>query len=183
MRVGPYEGVLRDAILEAKQSAHRALAHALGVELGAQLQRVMHGMPSPLERCVIVPVPTSFRRRMLRGIDHTLAIARGVRARTGWELAPILQRSHAPHQTGQSLRVRQKNVAQTMRSRPLAPDPAQFAGATLLIVDDVMTSGATLREASRALRAWASSMPPELGPKPALWACPVSVVEPSDRTS
>ena len=68
----------------------RDLGRMLGSRLDEQLRRY------DIDHAVVVPVPMSFRRRVVRGIDHTLAIARGVADRTGSPVVRALSRRHAP---------------------------------------------------------------------------------------
>jgi predicted amidophosphoribosyltransferase len=148
VRLGPYRGVLREAILETKGSAWRRQAHELGLDLARQVALVRGD-----RALVVVPVATSFFRRMGRGMDHTLALARGVGAGLGAPVVRGLVRRHAPKQTGRSLRERGRNVAGTMRPAGDAlVRSAAGDGRVVLLIDDVMTSGATMREAVRAVR-------------------------------
>jgi predicted amidophosphoribosyltransferase len=113
--------------------------------LGAQLVPLLEG--TDRERLVLVPVPSTFRRRMARGIDHTLVLARGVREVTGGRIVRALARRHRPSQVGLPMTERKRNVSGTMRLRR----PADLGGCTLIVIDDVRTTGATMTEACRAL--------------------------------
>lgn len=154
VRLGEYEGVLRQAILECKHASGRALGEQLGAELGVSLLKGLELAQIHPRDVVIVPVPMSLLRWMSRGRDHTLALCRGVKSVTGSEVLPLLARSHRPLQTGTTLEVRKVNVRNSMRVRKGRLAELQTKERKLLvIVDDVMTSGATMREAVRALEA------------------------------
>lgn len=166
VRLSRHEGVIRGAVIGAK--SWRSLANDLGRELGRQIARESAVSVVPRSRIVIVPVPASFWRRMRRGVDHTLAMAKGVARELGIAVTPVLARSHRPLQTGSTLETRRRNVSGSMRPR---------LGASLqdvelvLLIDDVMTSGATMREACRALKLVEGANTPQI------WACVASRAE------
>jgi predicted amidophosphoribosyltransferase len=145
VRLGEYHGLVRDVIHEVKFTAWRRLGDDAGRLLGAQLLPMLEGLPR--DKVAIVPVPSTFRRRMARGIDHTLVLARGVRDITGARIVRALARSHRPSQVGLPMTERRRNVAGTMRLRG-HPD---LDGCTVIVIDDVRTTGATMMEACRAL--------------------------------
>lgn len=187
VRLGNYEAPLRDALLELKNTAFRGLAHDLGRAMGEVVLSHLRDAGLSPAQCVLVPVPTSLPRRLLRGIDHPLALARGVRSATDIAIAPALRRSHRPRQAGSSRRARRENVARTMSVRLSWSGDARWAqGRTLLLVDDILTTGATMQEASRALLGWWSQVHrgQDVAPPLSLWACPLSVVpsQPSRTT-
>jgi len=143
-RLGAYEGELRAIILEVKFTRFRSAGTALGRLLGG----VVAGAGRPAAPLVVAPAPISTRRRLARGIDHTAAIARGVSRELGAPMVMALTRKHRPSQRSVALGSRSRNVAGTMRLRRGAG--RAVAGKTVLLVDDVRTSGATLRAASGA---------------------------------
>jgi predicted amidophosphoribosyltransferase len=156
VRLGSYEGMLREAILECKHRSGRALGEQLGRALGAQLAaQLVQSQVNP-QHTLVVPVPMAWWRWVARGRDHTLALARGIRRETGLTMLPLLRRDYRPKQTGTTLEVRKRNVRNSMHIRRgrLAELRARMPRVDLVVlVDDVLTSGATMREAERALRA------------------------------
>ncbi len=168
VRLGLYEGLLRECIHEVKFSAWRRLGLDLGRQMGEQLKPLLAGVDG--DRLVLIPVPSTLWRRLSRGIDHTGTLARGVRAVVGGTVAPALKRRHRQPQVGLSNTQRRRNVAGTMRVRGYP----RFEGCTLVLVDDVRTTGATMMEACRALRAGLK----ERGQTAAgVWCCTLGVVE------
>jgi ComF family protein len=97
---------------------------------------------------VVVPVPLHWRRRWSRGYDHAWLLARHACARAGLD-APVraLRRvRHAPPQSSLPAAERARNVRNAFAA--VAP----VAGRAVVLTDDVMTTGATLDAAARALR-------------------------------
>ena len=98
---------------------------------------------------VVVPVPLHWRRRWRRGYNQSEALARPLAARLGLPCrASWLRRvRHTPEQTSQTAAGRRDNVRGAFRARG-----AELRGRTILLVDDVMTTGSTAAEAARTLR-------------------------------
>ena len=89
-------------------------------------------------------IPTSTRRRRDRGFDQAELLARAVARRLGSPCTAMLRRVPGPPQTGQPLERRQQGPTLVARHR---------VDGRVLVVDDVITSGATVRGAALALRA------------------------------
>jgi predicted amidophosphoribosyltransferase len=88
-------------------------------------------------------VPTTARRRRGRGFDQAEVLARAVARRLGLPCVRLLRRGAGPPQTGRHLAERRLGPRLTARGR---------VPSTVLVVDDVVTSGATLAAAAMALR-------------------------------
>jgi len=108
-----------------------------------------------LARCVaamdvdyVVPVPLSGERLRSRGYNQALEIARRVARSAGVQLAPELceRTRDTPAQTDLPLAQRSKNVRGAFRC------PRLLAGARIAVLDDVMTTGATLEEVAATLK-------------------------------
>lgn len=144
LRLGPYDGPLRELILRMKHASGEGLAEVLGL--------LWAGYAGPALRAagatVVVPVPLHWRRHWQRGYNQSEALARAVAAGLRLPCRPRWLRRvrHTPHQTHQPASARADNVRGAFRSR------AALAGHTVLLVDDVMTTGSTAGEAARALR-------------------------------
>jgi ComF family protein len=146
LRLGTYDGVLRDAVIRLKHHTGEGLAELLG-ELW--VSRDAHRFRS-LGVDAVVPVPLHWWRRWRRGYNQSAALARSIAAHLQIPCFPSRLRRlrNTPDQTLQSPAGRRANVRGAFRARRRS----QFKGSTVLLVDDVMTTGATAHEAARALR-------------------------------
>lgn len=144
VRLGPYAGPLRQVIRDLKY--HRC--DAMLARAGRMLARAVAGKCGGESFDVIVPVPAHWRRRLGRGTDHSMSLARAVAAELPAPVEPELVRiRHTPPQTHLSRTRRLANVRNAFAARA----PRAVAGANILLVDDVTTTGATVNEAARTL--------------------------------
>jgi len=100
----------------------------------------------------VTPVPLHWRRRLERGYDQAGLLAASVGRRAGIPYRRLLVRTRAtPPQAARTAAGRRANVAGAFRCRLGAL--AALRGASVLLIDDVATTCATLEAASRALKA------------------------------
>lgn len=146
VRLGPYGGKLRDAVLRTKVLAGEGLADRLGEILAECRGPALLGADVDL----IAPIPLHWWRKCMRGYNQAEAIASELAANLSVPFAPkLLQRIRWTSQHAQPTReARRENVRGAFRVRK----GARLAKRTVLLVDDVMTTGSTLSEASRTLR-------------------------------
>jgi len=145
--VGIYGGTLREAIHQLKYDGRAPVAE----ELGALLVSFLDGHPSfaPNADCV-APVPIHRKRMRERGFNQSELIARPVARFLGVPLLTnLLLRSRASRpQVELAFEERVENVRGVFAVEP----PQAFVGRTVLLVDDVLTTGSTASEAARTLR-------------------------------
>ncbi|MBL8874871.1 MAG: ComF family protein [Phycisphaerae bacterium] len=187
IRLGSYEGVLARSVRELKFGGLRALGESLGRELGLALRAEIELRSINPSRVVLVPMPMTPWRRISRGIDHTLVLARGTRRASGFAIQRLLARRHRPSQVSLPVSERRRNVSGAFFCRRtvlnVRPD------AVLVVLDDVRTTGATLTEACRTLRAGLNrrkGAPNKQGTGggPQVWAAAVGVApSPGERES
>jgi ComF family protein len=147
LRLGPYDGVLREVILRMKVPGREWLAEALGLLWAEHAEQSLRSVGAT----AIVPVPLHWRRHRERGFNQSemLAAALAERLRLPCQPRWLRRVRYTPHQKAlQSPSARAANLRDAFRARPRAP----LAGQTVLLVDDVMTTGSTAGEAARALR-------------------------------
>lgn len=140
-----YQGMAKEAVHRLKYRGQLTLAKPLGQLIG--LTFVQCGRPF-LPHC-IVPVPLHPRRLRQRGYNQALEIARPLARQMEIPLdLRLLQRiRQTTPQQGLPAAARRRNLR---RAFTLA---SSAAGLKILLVDDVMTTGETVRECSRTLRA------------------------------
>jgi ComF family protein len=135
------------------------LVHALKYEGWSELADLMGDAIADLVsgaasfgagRRVVAPVPTTVERVRSRGYNQAALLARRVAQVCRLPLVAPLQRVRAGRsQTRLSPRERAENVRGVFR--PVAGDDGDLSGADVLLVDDVLTTGATASEAATAL--------------------------------
>jgi len=139
---GPYEGKLRKTIQLLKYSGMRPLAAPLAERLLGPLRE--------LGGELLVPVPLHPWRRWRRGFNQAALLAGHLSRLSGipWN-ARVLKRTRAtPSQAGLSRTERRANVLGAFAVR----GKAAVAGRTAVLIDDVMTTGATLDAAASQLK-------------------------------
>jgi len=137
---GAYDGTLRELIHLFKYSRMRGLARPLGDLLMGALPRDQHFD-------AVVPVPLHWRKRWQRGFNQSELLGRIIARRRGIPLRKILRRSASTRaQAGLSNAQRRENVSGAFRVRRRVP------GMRILLIDDVMTTGATVAACGQALK-------------------------------
>ncbi len=150
---GPYTGRMREAIHALKYQKLHPASRRLGHML-AQAIAELHGeAPGEL---LVVPVPLHRSKRRQRGFNQTKLLAEAAicalrQSHRAWRFAlasgALVRQRATGSQAGLTPRQRRLNV----RNAFCVPDPATVAGRHVLLVDDILTTGATVRSASRAL--------------------------------
>jgi ComF family protein len=136
---GAYEGVLRELIHLYKYGRVKTLAWPLSGLLAQAL-------PRDEAFDATVPVPLYWRRRLQRGFNQAELLARGLSRRTGIPVVRALRRLRpTPAQAGLSNTARRQNVSQAFGARGVQ-------GKRILLIDDVMTTGATAASCAAALK-------------------------------
>lgn len=136
-----YRGEARTLIWRLKSTGARSAA--------VTMARSMADLVLDSQGYILVPLPTATGRIRRRGFDHSRLLTRELSRLTGLARADCLVRRGQTHQVGadKALRISQLAGAYRINNAKLV------RGADIMLVDDVMTTGASLETAARLLKA------------------------------
>ncbi len=145
---GTFEGPMRAAIHLLKYAGRGELAGSLGRRLAAALPAALPALASA-PPTLVVPVPLHPARHAARGFNQAARIARPVARALGVPLdaAGLVRLRDTPPQTARDAAARRANVRGAFAVRR----PAEVRGRVVLLLDDVVTTGATAAGCAAAL--------------------------------
>jgi len=144
--VGAYDGALREIVLRMK----RVEGDALSIAMGRLLLDVRGHDLAKIEADVVAPIPSHWRRRVVHRTNSAAILAEILAGRLRVPLAErLLRRSrYTVRQSELSPTERWKNMRRAFSIR----GGYHLNGAHVLLVDDVLRTGATCSQAARVLR-------------------------------
>lgn len=139
-----YNVAVAEAVHRFKYGGKVILAHALGSLTASQAEAL------PIKPDVIVPVPLHAKKLKARGFNQSLLLAKAVAKRLGVKAdwSNLERTRHTAPQIGLKHDERAENVAGAFEVR----NPLIFKNKKILLIDDVFTTGATVRECAKTLR-------------------------------
>ncbi|MBN1620724.1 ComF family protein [candidate division WOR-3 bacterium] len=142
--IGEYEGTLKEAVKAMKFSNYSKLGIKLGLKLSEKI-------PFSGESNVLVPIPSSRNTRRQRGYNQAEIMAEAIAGRLGFCHLPeaLIVKGKKKNQVGLSRGERETNMKGKMSS---GRQFGLIGKKRAIIIDDVMTTGATLAEAHRVLK-------------------------------
>ncbi len=140
-----YTGVLREEVKRFKFQNRPGHAKAYGPMLAKTIRFYLPGAYD-----LITWVPVSPKTLKTRGYDQARLLAEAAAKALGEQALPLLEKrkNNRPQSSLEGASQRWKNV----KGVYAVPDPTLLAGKRVLVIDDILTTGATLEEAARTLR-------------------------------
>jgi competence protein ComFC len=131
-----YNDFLKEALALFKFRGDYMIAHAFSDFIKIKLKKMKFDL--------LVPIPLSPERLYERGFNQSEALIK----EAGFEAAQLLKRIHSEKQSKKS-RSERIHLPQVFRLHPEAPE---IVGQTVVLVDDVYTTGSTLRHAAKIIK-------------------------------
>jgi ComF family protein len=137
-----FEGPIRLALHKLKYRGNISLGDALARQLAPHART----LDWPID--IVVPIPLGRKRMQERGYNQVGLVAKPLAVLNGWEYAPraLVRARETRSQVGLSAAERKENVSGAFRG-----NPTLVSGKTVLLIDDVATTGATLSSGADAL--------------------------------
>jgi len=145
---GAFRGPLRTAIHNFKYESDRRLSAPLADLLHDALRRSIAWKSLSSSPPLLIPVPLHPAKEKARGYNQSLLLASDLAALTGWPVVRSLKRTRETEsQVGLDIEKRRENVRDAFEWQ------GDVAPHSVLLIDDVCTTGATLSECALALTA------------------------------
>ena len=147
MALGEYRAAMRQAVLWMKKPAFEPLTRSMGLLLADLVKERLANDPAD----VIVPVPMHWSRRLTRGTNTSQMLGAAVSSSLGWPVLTRLVRCRRKTRKQGTLRPSERST--NVRGAFRISAGYDITDTNVLLIDDIMTTGATASEAARVLRA------------------------------
>lgn len=138
---GEYKNINKEIVKSLKFGCKRHAASPIAKMLSEFL-------PYFNEKPMLIPVPSAPSHVRQRGFDHTLVMTRELSDKTGLPIVKLLVKTNDIRQVGSSRKQRLEQIKGSFRLKKFATDTPEH----VILIDDVVTTGATLSEAARVLK-------------------------------
>lgn len=140
--MGNYHSAVKELVRSMKFGRKRAYARQFGMLLD-------NALPFVPEDTIVVPIPTANSRVRRRGFDQAALIAESFARARHLEFKRILQRTSEVDQIGKNRKERMRQMEGSLKVRS---SNSSIADRSVLLIDDVITTGATVESAAKLLR-------------------------------
>lgn len=142
----PYSTVARNILLAAKEENQKSADQLIIKAIANSLETLFRSFPV----CAIVPIPSRPSSNRRRGRDFVSEISISVARQCGVAVLPILHHQRVIRdQSKLNIADRRENLAMALAVK--SEYSGNYSGEKVVILDDLLTTGATLKEANRAL--------------------------------
>ena len=144
-----YEGVIRKAIMSLKYK----FAYDIAEELAEITIQKIKNYDLRIKNIILVPIPLHKLRQNWRGFNQAELIGEKVANGMGWKFVPdfLIRIKNTSQQVGQKRPDRIKNLSDVFRIN--VPHSLSQSQVSILVFDDVYTTGTTINEAVKVLKA------------------------------
>jgi ComF family protein len=145
-----YQGVIRKILIKLKYEFALTIAEELAEHIYQFLKNEEVMFPS---RTLLIPIPLHKKRQNWRGFNQVEEVGKLLCRKAGWQLAPniLIRKKFRQPQTGLKGKARKDNVRNIFilnsKYKSLIVDHR-----SLVVFDDVLTTGATIKEAAKVLK-------------------------------
>ena len=150
--------LIKKAIWALKYQHKRALGKYFGIALYREFFKQLARSKKENGDIYLIPIPAGKKARTLRGYNHATVIANAIAEAAAKDGLKLIVRDDIlikRHETTQQVKVKEKRKReQNVEDIFVAENAEELRGKTVILVDDVITTGSTVLDAKRAVKVW-----------------------------